>query len=78
VKIWGVEREVRAQVEVLNAFSAHADRDDLLAYVNTCGKPRRVFLVHGEPDQQVPLREELIRRGNRVDIPKRGDIVKLE
>lgn len=78
VKIWGVERELRAEVEVLNAFSAHADRDDLLAYVSACGKPRRVFLVHGEPDQQVPLREELIRRGNRVDIPKRGDSVELE
>lgn len=78
VKIWGVERELRAEVEVLNAFSAHADRDDLLAYVSACGEPRRVFLVHGEADQQVPLREELMRRRIQVDIPKRGDSVELK
>lgn len=78
VKIWGIERELRAQVEVLNAFSAHADRDDLLSYVGRCGKLRQVFLVHGEPDQQSPLRAALMEGGCRVEIPKRGDCVDLE
>jgi metallo-beta-lactamase family protein len=32
VKIFGVERDVRAQVVVMNGFSAHADRTDLLDY----------------------------------------------
>lgn len=51
VKIWGLERDLRASVEVLNAFSAHADRDDLFAYAVRCGAMRRAFLVHGEPEQ---------------------------
>jgi metallo-beta-lactamase family protein len=78
VKIWGVERDLRARVEVLNAFSAHADRDDLLAYVEACGEVRRVFLIHGEPDQQEPLRATLMKRGRRVDAPERGRTVELD
>ncbi|MFL5417273.1 MAG: hypothetical protein ACJ78Y_14820 [Myxococcales bacterium] len=35
-------------VEVLNAFSAHPDRNNLLAYVEACGAVRRMFLVHRE------------------------------
>ena len=78
VKIWGVERDLRARVEVLNAFSAHADRHDLLAYVEACGDVRRVFLVHGEPDQQEPLCATLMQRGRVVDVPERGAVVALE
>lgn len=78
VKIWGLERDLRARVEVLNAFSAHADRNDLLAYVNECGDVRRVFLVHGEPDQQEPLRASLTERGCRVHAPEHGDIIELD
>lgn len=77
VKIWGVERELRAEVCVLDAFSAHADRDNLLAYVGSCGKLRRIFLVHGEPDQQGPLRDALNERGHHVEIPRRGETFDL-
>lgn len=78
VKIWGLERDLRARVEVLNAFSAHADRNDLLAYVDACGDVRRVFLVHGEPDQQEPLQATLTERGRRVDAPARGESFELD
>jgi metallo-beta-lactamase family protein len=78
VKIWGLEHELRARVEVLNALSAHADRNDLLAYVDACGDLRRVFLVHGEPSQQEPLRSTLTERGHHVCVPERGDSVELD
>jgi metallo-beta-lactamase family protein len=80
VRIWGVERELHARVEILDGFSAHADRDDLLRYVETCGGPSlgRVFLVHGEPDQQEPLRAELASRGVEARVPARGDVVTIE
>lgn len=77
VKIWGVERELRAQVEVLSAFSAHADRNDLIAYARAA-LPKKIFLVHGEPDQQVPLKEALQTRRCHVEIPKRGAVVELD
>jgi metallo-beta-lactamase family protein len=77
IRIWGVERELRAQVEVLNAFSAHADRDDLTAYADACA-PRRIFLVHGEPPAQEALAARLAERGHAVAIPSRGAAFHLD
>jgi metallo-beta-lactamase family protein len=77
VRIWGVERELNARVEVLNAFSAHADRDDLAAHAQACA-PRRVFLVHGEPPAQAALAARLADAGLTVSIPSRGETFDLE
>ena len=78
VRIWGVERDLRAHVEVLDAFSAHADRRDLLAYAEACGKDvRRFFLVHGELQAQDSLRDALQKRDLRVEIPERGESIEL-
>lgn len=56
VKIFGEPYERRAEVVVMNEFSAHADRDDLLAWVGRFRRrPGRVFVVHGEEDQSLPL-----------------------
>jgi metallo-beta-lactamase family protein len=78
VKIWGVERDLRARVEVLSSFSAHADKNDLADFARACGTPRRLFLVHGEPGQQEPLGATLREAGLRVEIPVRGQTVELE
>jgi metallo-beta-lactamase family protein len=78
VRIWGVERDLRAHVEVLDSFSAHADRDDLLVYAEKCGKgTRRFFLVHGELEAQESLRVEMHKRGLVTEIPERGQTVDL-
>jgi len=78
VKIWGVERELHARVEVLTEFSAHADRNDLLNFVSACGKTtRKFFLVHGEPEAQQPLQAAIRARGHEVYIPSRGEAVEL-
>lgn len=47
VPIMGEEVEVRARVHTIGGFSAHADQDDLLAFLAPTGTPR-VWLVHGE------------------------------
>ena len=52
VRILGGEFEVHAEVKSLHAFSAHADRGDLLEFVKGLGEaPGRIFLVHGEESQ---------------------------
>ena len=50
VKIFGEEYRLKAEVETINGFSAHADRDGLEDYVRQLGprKLKRVFVVHGE------------------------------
>ena len=80
VKIFGVERERRCEVVVLNGFSAHADQKDLLHYATECrsrGPVRTVCLVHGDPAPQKVLAQKLSAAGFAdVPIPAPGD--KLE
>jgi metallo-beta-lactamase family protein len=60
VRIFGEEYHLRAQVEVLNGFSGHADRNELVAWAEAITKrPRRSFLVHGELDSANALKEAL-------------------
>jgi len=73
VPIFGVPTKRRAQVVRLNGFSAHADRNDLLAYVRSITRhPRKVFVVHGEERQSLAfamtLREEFPEM--EVEVPK--------
>ncbi len=78
IRIFGVDRPLRAKVEILNAFSAHADRDDLLDYASASASPgTRFLLVHGEPDQQHPLSRALEDRGLKTHIPARGDTIEV-
>lgn len=49
VRIFGETYQNRAQVEVLQGFSGHADRDNLVEWVGAITeKPQHTFLVHGE------------------------------
>jgi metallo-beta-lactamase family protein len=78
VKILGVERDLRARVEVLNAFSAHADRNDLMGFARACGQDtRQFFLIHGEPEQQEPLRDAMSAEGLKTSIPAPGEEAEL-
>ncbi len=72
IRIFGRTYPVRAQVEVLNEFSAHADASELAEYAEAVPRLKRVFLVHGESDQAVALRRRLMERkaGWSVDIPQ--------
>lgn len=77
VRIFGDEFERNVQVKVLNAFSAHADKNDLLHYAEAV-KPKRIFLVHGEQRPREALAASLNERGfDDVHLPKREDEVEL-
>jgi metallo-beta-lactamase family protein len=77
VKIFGDVFERKAEVAVLNAFSAHADRNELVDYVRKVG-PRKVFLVHGEQEPRERLAEALRSEiGCDVYLPVRGEVAEL-
>jgi len=75
VNIFGEPHDVRAEVVVLNSFSGHADRNELLAYETKFPRSmKQIFLVHGDPDQAEKLGSGLHEAGfPRVSIPARGD-----
>ena len=77
VKIFGEPYERRAEVVVMNEFSAHADRAELLAWVGRFRrKPSRVFVVHGEEDQSLPFAAALAAEEAipSVVVPHLGEI----
>jgi len=80
VPILGDRYEVRAEVHKLEGYSGHADRNALLNWLEQAHKtktPRRVFLVHGEPDNMFPLAEAIEKRGLRVEVPERGQVFEV-
>ena len=62
-RILGQHYPVRARIAQVHGFSAHADRDELIKWLSSLGKPpRRVFITHGELDASKSL-AGLIREG---------------
>ena len=50
VKLYGDNVPVKARISQISGFSAHADRDNLVGWLEQMEeKPARIFLVHGEP-----------------------------
>jgi metallo-beta-lactamase family protein len=79
VRIYGDEYALRAQVQIINALSAHADHDEMLAYFTAMG-PRvaEAFVVHGEPEASSRLAADMRQIGaQEVIIPEIGDTHEL-
>ncbi|WP_266369085.1 MBL fold metallo-hydrolase RNA specificity domain-containing protein [Tellurirhabdus rosea] len=80
VRIFGETYAVRAEVEVMDSFSAHADYAEMLRYLS-CQDPaevKHVFLVHGEIDRQLIFQHHLEKAGFRhVSIPTPYETVQL-
>ena len=78
IRIFGEEYERKAQVEVINAYSAHADRVELLDYVERChSNVKHFFVVHGDEDQSVVLANTLRQTGYPATVPNEGDVAEL-
>ena len=86
VKIDGQVREVKCRVRSISGFSAHADESELLDWLRGFGRgrkpgetgyPRRVFLVHGDPDAQLAIAPRIEALGFRVHIPRWREQVEL-
>lgn len=80
VSIYGVLHEVRAKIERIEAFSGHADADEMLDYISCQDKSqlKKVFLVHGEIEVQTAYREKLLKAGFAdIEIPSIGNEFEL-
>ncbi len=72
VRIFGDEFNVRADIRVVNGYSAHADRRELIEWVAYAkGKLKEVFVVHGEPQAAFSLAGALRELGGlKVTVPE--------
>lgn len=73
LRVFGDDVPLRARVEILNGYSAHADRRELHAWLDSVKRNSpalsKVWLVHGEPAAQAALSEQLRASGYAVDAP---------
>lgn len=80
VKIFGEEFSVNARIEYLEGYSGHADQEWLLNFVYSfIQKPKHIFLVHGEPNGQLVLKDKIVEStGIPVTIPSYGECYTLK
>jgi metallo-beta-lactamase family protein len=87
VKLDGQPRRVRCQVRSISGFSAHADESELLDWLRRFvdgkrpgdpGYPRRVFLVHGDPEGQIALEPKVRGLGLATHVPHWHERVTLD
>ena len=87
VKLDGQVRQVRCQIRSISGFSAHADESELLDWLRAFGAgrqpgdpgyPRRVFLVHGDPEAQIALEPKVRELGYATHVPHWHERVTLD
>ena len=79
VKIFGEDIAVNARIEYIEGYSGHADQEWLLYFVYSfINKPKHIFLVHGEPEGQVVLKDKIEETTEiSVTIPDFGEKYEL-
>ena len=80
VNILGEPYKVKAQIKKMDYFSGHADQKGLLDYLNFSSpdKLKNIFLVHGEEDQALPLKDKILSKGfSSVLYPGKNEIFEL-
>ncbi len=79
LRMHGIDVPVRAAIESVAGLSGHADRNGLLRWLQPLPRPKRTFLVHGEPDSADALAETLRQdRHWDVHIPDLGETHQLD
>lgn len=80
VKVFGEEIAVNARIEYIEGYSGHADQEWLMNFIYSfIKKPKHIFLVHGEPEGQLVLRDKILAEtGIPVSIPNLGETYKID
>lgn len=79
VRIYGEDIQVKADIYTINGFSAHADQRELLYWASRAGKPKKIFLVHGDYDRGMSqMQKELEKKGLSVHCPTLHSAFDLE
>ena len=79
VKIFGEEIAINARIEYIEGYSGHADQEWLMNFIYSfITKPKHIFLVHGEPEGQLVLKQKILDEiGIPVTIPEFGEVYEL-
>lgn len=59
IRIYNEEVRIQAEVHTINGFSAHADQNDLIVWMQSFKRLGNIFLIHGERDKQEIFKQEI-------------------
>jgi len=80
VSIFGIIHEVKADIEILESYSAHGDYNETILYLSNLDKKqvKKIFLVHGEYEVQENYKKSLeFNRFENIEIPELGQEVEI-
>jgi metallo-beta-lactamase family protein len=81
LRVFGEDVPLRARVEIINGYSAHADRTELRGWIDAVRAQSPalsdVWLVHGEPEAQDVFAATLNANGYRAHCPTAGTTATL-
>ncbi len=77
VRLLGREVEVNAKIESIEGFSAHADKNGLFKWLKNYQKKPKVFIIHGDQEQQVALEKNLKKEKFDCYIPSLNETLEL-
>jgi metallo-beta-lactamase family protein len=80
VRIHGRQHTIRAKIEQILGFSAHADRNEIIKWLSTLtANPKLVFITHGEKEAAEAFQKFLKEKtGFESTIPSYGEKISLE
>lgn len=80
ISIFGDIYQVKADIERIEAFSGHADYNEMISYLKCQDRKQvqKIYLIHGEIGPQSFFKEKLEQEGySDITIPKKGEEVSL-
>lgn len=78
VNIFGKPYDVKMEIKIMNAYSAHADRSDLLDYATKIQGLQKLILIHGEEQACEDLKTAMLENGiKNVVVPHFGENLAL-
>ena len=78
MRIAGEEVTVKAAIHTINGFSAHGDRDDLLAWASNFTTAPLFLVTHGEPQSSLAFSQTLEKAGMKAVVSFHGQEIQLE
>ncbi len=78
IRLLGTQVAVKAKIESIDSFSAHADYKGLLNWLRHFSpKPKKVFIVHGEEEAMIPFSKRIEKLGLKTKIPDMEEEITL-
>ncbi len=79
LKLFGEIKKVKANIEYLAGFSAHADKEEMIAFIGNQKKTKKIFIVHGNYNAQKEFKVSLEESGfPSVIIPELNSVHEIK